>query len=84
VQIAVKGSYVNIATVTGQPRNPGGGQVGGRVRDRDRAFYTNTIAVTGSTAAPMAAFAGVLVIAGLALMGITRPRAATRPATGRG
>jgi hypothetical protein len=73
-QVAVEGGQVNIATATAQPLDPRGTPTGGTISATDRAYYSNTIAVTGSRPMPMAALAAAMVAVGLGLLGVSRRR----------
>jgi hypothetical protein len=79
-QVAVEGGQVNLATATAQPLNPRGGPTGPPISAQDRAYYSNTIALTGSTSAPTAALAAAMVAVGSGLLGLSR----SRPGRGRG
>jgi hypothetical protein len=75
VQTAIEGSYANEATATAQPTDPAGNPVGPTVSATDRAYYTNTLSVTGGRTGPMVVTGAVLLVAGAGLVSLTRPRA---------
>ena len=81
---AISGQYTNVATVTGQPVDPSGSNVGPPVTGTDQAHYANGLPSTGnlpSTGAStswVAVLGGLLVLSGLVIqaLALRRPRPA--------